>query len=70
LVAEPEGKRPRRIWEDIRKDLGNRVKRCELDTSDSGYGRKAGSSEHSNELPGSVNGGEYDLGKGRVLKKN
>jgi hypothetical protein len=41
LVGEPEGKRqpvrPRRRWEDnIRKDLRSSVRRCGLDTSESG----------------------------------
>jgi len=33
--------------------------RCELDSSDSGYGREAGSCEHGNQFWGCIKGGEF-----------
>jgi len=39
--------------------LGNTVGGCGLDASGSGLGPVAGSSEHSNELSGPVEGGEF-----------
>jgi hypothetical protein len=33
--------------------------RCGVDSSVSGYGPMAGSYEHSNELSGSIKGGEF-----------
>jgi hypothetical protein len=65
LVGKPEGKRPlgrpRCRGDDIiRMDLwGNRVGRCELDSSGSGQGPVAGCCEHGNELPGSIKCEEY-----------
>jgi hypothetical protein len=40
--------------------LGNKVGRCGMDASGSGYRPVAGSCEHGNEILGSIRGGEFD----------
>jgi hypothetical protein len=40
--------------------LGNRVGRCGLEASGSGYGLMAGSCERGNEPSGSIKCGEFD----------
>jgi hypothetical protein len=64
-VGKPERKTPlerprRRPQDNIKTDFKtNRVQRCGLDSSGSGYGPVAGSCEHGNEHSGSTKGGYF-----------
>jgi hypothetical protein len=53
LVRKPKGKRPHRrpryTWKNIRMDLGNRVGKCRLEASGSGYRTVVGSCGCSKE---------------------
>jgi len=40
-------------------DLKNKVGKCELDSTGAGHGPMVGSDEHSNEISGSIKGGEF-----------
>jgi hypothetical protein len=64
FVGKSEGirqlRRPRHRWEDnIRIDLWESVRRCELEASGSGQGPVVGFCEDDNEPSGSIKGGEF-----------
>jgi hypothetical protein len=75
LVGKLEGKRPhgrpRHRWEDVRMDLRETgLGWCGLDASGLGCGPVASSYEYSNEISGSIKGGEFleTLGDLHLLK--
>jgi hypothetical protein len=72
LVGKLERKRPLRRPGLIWNDKGNRVGRCGLNTSGSGYGPVMDPCEYGNEILDSIEGREFldQLSDNYVLKKD